>query len=505
MIYLVDKARDILHFITGAAGQAAGAEANNINASANSSNLSTRTSTNTISTSSVSPGPLDVAPSLKESGPVSSIPGPVMVLQEKLARELVKPTMVAVNPSKGPSVPISTHLDPALGNPVKSSIAQAPPQHFLAVVIPTPAEDGSTQKRLLKGNSGLSQTGLFAVDPEGNLPRDAVQAAFRSAGATLGYGRQQWLDDLPFDWGEIEASSPDGVNILYAVTTPLQCIRGATLSYPEAIYALSEQAPKWMSPLRYFHVSATNDESPSPAWEKHEAEPTTLSQYLAAETTKAYAEVAQTLRRLHVISDFTTHDSPRVYAALKLDAVTSFVGTLVREKRIDRHSETLFCSLLQRDEQYAIFFGDIPPERLRLGWGPSIRFPQSECLYATAPRTDGQPAPRMDIGKDPKFSRSVREPTETAPEANTRERLSTAIRTETHEWCRGQLIQSADPSCSQCAAPLSNLLEAQGLAVPTGAVRGELDHVVTVEQLRQKHLDGVADPSQLLQPPPYHH
>jgi hypothetical protein len=43
MIYLVEKARDILHFITGATGQATRAEENNIDASAVSSNSSTRT------------------------------------------------------------------------------------------------------------------------------------------------------------------------------------------------------------------------------------------------------------------------------------------------------------------------------------------------------------------------------------------------------------------------------------------------------------------------------
>ena len=43
MIYLIDKARDILHFIAGAAGQATGGGVDNINASADSSNSSTRT------------------------------------------------------------------------------------------------------------------------------------------------------------------------------------------------------------------------------------------------------------------------------------------------------------------------------------------------------------------------------------------------------------------------------------------------------------------------------
>ena len=43
MIYLIDKARDILHFMAGAAGQTTGGEVDNINASAVSSNSSTRT------------------------------------------------------------------------------------------------------------------------------------------------------------------------------------------------------------------------------------------------------------------------------------------------------------------------------------------------------------------------------------------------------------------------------------------------------------------------------
>jgi hypothetical protein len=168
---------------------------------------------------------------------------------------------------------------------------------------------------------------------------------------------------------------------------------------------------------------------------------------------------------------------------------------------LDKQSEQLYLSLLQRHDRYSATFHDAGPELLHLQYGPSQKHPDSHCLSAVL---TSDPSIRMDVGLDSTFSKSLRsaEP----PLANLRRRLHAAVREETRT-VRNESMISSPPECACCSIPLSNLREAQGLPsediLPTEL--GTYDHVDSVAAISARYCENLAAPELLLQAAPNHH
>eukprot|EP00966_Prymnesium_polylepis_P291803 6739467-Prymnesium_polylepis.1 len=101
---------------------------------------------------------------------------------------------------------------------------------------------------------------------------------------------------------------------------------------------------------------------------------------LATETETARIALAKAMSDLHLVADYTGYGSPVVYAMPNKKSGASrvrYVGRAVKDGDFDEPSTRLLCPMLRRHDRYLAVFGDIPPEKLELGYGPSLKHPGS--------------------------------------------------------------------------------------------------------------------------------
>jgi hypothetical protein len=196
--------------------------------------------------------------------------------------------------------------------------------------------------------------------------------------------------------------------------------RNVSLSYievPDTFYGVAATQPQLLPALRAsIFGSRSNLVSPPLDYAARVPPcPGGLAQILATETETAKIALDKQMGDLHLVMDYTGYRRPTVYALPNKNsvaAIVKYVGRAVKDDDFDEPSTRLFCSMLRRHDRYLSVFGDIPPELLELGYGPSQKHPESECLYAIYyPDNPGLgPWLRLDIGADVTFSNSLHEP-----------------------------------------------------------------------------------------------
>ena len=274
-----------------------------------------------------------------------------------------------------------------------------------------------------------------------------------------------------------------------------------TIPYYEFMTRVAEHQPGFRTPAREAFYALVSSLTPStPIWTSAR----TLASELDKQTLMTYQELAKALSSIHIVADDTGNGPLKIYAmpnARAVSHITSFVGQLVLMGTLDRPSEQLYLSMLQRHDRYQATFHDAGPELLHLEYGPSQQHPDSHCLSAVL---TSDPTTRMDVGTDSTFSKSLR--SADPPLANLRRRLHAAVREETRV-VRSESMVTSNPWCACCSVPLSNLREAQGLPPEDtkATALGTYDHVDTVAAISARYCEGLPAPELLLQAVPNHH
>ena len=321
---------------------------------------------------------------------------------------------------------------------------------------------------------------------------------------------RQWTD------AECATITDKEGRVLVAVRLP-PMVPLPTIPYPDFMTRVAEHQSGFRSSAReaFFTLVSSMEPSP-PIWiddgrqdpeggnQDPEGGNQTLASELEAQTLMTLQELAKALSSIHVVVDDTGNGPLKTYAlpnARAVSHITSYVGRCVSLGDLDKESEQLYLSLLQRHDRYSDTFHDAGPELLHLRYGPSQKHPDSHCLSAVL---TSNPSIRMDVGLDSTFSRSLRSAEPSA--ANLRRRLHAAVREETR-IVRYESMITAPPECACCQIPLSNLRERQGLPAedqrPTEL--GTYDHVDSVAAISARYCEILAAPELLLQDAPNHH
>ena len=246
---------------------------------------------------------------------------------------------------------------------------------------------------------------------------------------------RQWTD------AECATITDKEGRVLVAVRLP-PMVPLPTIPYPDFMTRVAERQSGFRTSAReaFFTLVSSIEPSP-PIWiddgrqdpeggnQDPEGGNQTLASELEAQTLMTLQELAKALSSIHVVVDDTGNGPLKTYAlpnARAVSHITSYVGRCVSLGDLDKESEQLYLSLLQRHDRYSATFHDVGPELLHLQYGPSQKHPDSHCLSAVL---TSNPSIRMDVGLDSTFSRSLRsaEP----PAANLRRRLHAAVREET--------------------------------------------------------------------------
>jgi hypothetical protein len=231
------------------------------------------------------------------------------------------------------------------------------------------------------------------------------------------------------------------------------------MPYAEFMKFVFRNDPALRGPVRSAftgHVD-TSDWQPGWAWNRM---PSKLESHLRTSTAQVLAELLRTQKGYAVVVD-DTQPCAAMYA-LSTKAVSNMVkmvGQMVETGSIDRPSELLFLSFLRRHDHYVSALGESIPEELKLGYGPSMLYPSSNCLFAYR---EDNPDVRLDVGQDQSFANALKAPPDQTVASNAKRRLSAAIREATMP-VRAQAKLNDEPVCVGCKAPLTELRFAQGL------------------------------------------
>ena len=211
--------------------------------------------------------------------------------------------------------------------------------------------------------------------------------------------------------------------------------------------------------------------------------PSPVKAYLNETTEAALRQVLKAGRSYTIMADETSA-TPAIHAMYGKDSVLDLfkmVGTMVKERTLAPEDERLMIGILRGYDKYKPTFGEIDPGELELAWGPSKRFPKSECLQVRARSNHEQ---RIDVGKDITLINSLRNPGEGPTERSIRHMCHMAIR-EISYPLRQDSKMSSPLGCATCFHPIKDLVEAQ-VGVGAGGVPGNYDHIVEVAEIYEQ-------------------
>jgi hypothetical protein len=200
----------------------------------------------------------------------------------------------------------------------------------------------------------------------------------------------------------------EGVAVDVMFLPPNSSVKGMTvMPYAEFMKFVFRTDPALRGPVRSAFTGHVDTSDWQPGWARDRM-PSKLESHLPKSTAQVLPELLRTQKGYAVVVD-DTQPCAAMYA-LSTKAVSNMVkmvGQMVETGSIDRPSELLFLSFLRRHDHYVPALGESFPEELKLGYGPSMLYPTSNCLFAYR---EDNPDVRLDVGQDQSFANALKAP-----------------------------------------------------------------------------------------------